>query len=240
MRNVKGFSVLELLVVVTIIGILATIGIPQYAKFKLKAQSAEASFQLNALFHAETAFFMEYNRYHSILDAVGYAPAGNFRYNVGFGRLGNQYADSSNSNFAATPSLDLSHFDTKSICMGPFGTGNDNRCFLNGDAPTIPFLSTVYANGYIAGALRDTLDLSQNNLPLGFASPVTTLVNLALTPESAFALTDGRYQGFLLTNDGRIFKGDRSSLTMSCVDHPERSYCDIVDEPNPPDPPPNQ
>ena len=55
----KGFSMIELMVVVAIIGVLAAIGIPQYSKFQAKARQSEAKLALAALFTAEESFRQE-------------------------------------------------------------------------------------------------------------------------------------------------------------------------------------
>lgn len=95
--NQKGFSLVELMVVVAIIGILAAIAVPQMTKFQAKARQSEAKTQLTALFTAEKAFFQEYSAYHSNFRAVGFSPEGQIRYNVGFGAapVANMIADSS-------------------------------------------------------------------------------------------------------------------------------------------------
>ncbi len=86
--NQKGFSLVELMVVVAIIGILATIGIPQYQKFMAKARQSEAKTHLNAVFQGEASFFTEYNNYTVSLKSIGAGAVGqNLRYNAGFAGL---------------------------------------------------------------------------------------------------------------------------------------------------------
>lgn len=84
-KNKKGFSLVELMVVVAIIGILAVIGIPQYQKFMAKARQSEAKTHLNAIFQAEASFFTEYNTYTGNLSVLGVGAVGRaLRYNAGF------------------------------------------------------------------------------------------------------------------------------------------------------------
>ncbi|OYZ12982.1 MAG: hypothetical protein B7Y39_18510 [Bdellovibrio sp. 28-41-41] len=88
LNNRKGFSLVELMVVVAIIGILAVIGIPQYQKFMSKARQAEAKTHLNSIFQGEASFFTEYNSYTNNLRAIGAGAVGQaLRYNAGFVQL---------------------------------------------------------------------------------------------------------------------------------------------------------
>ena len=60
MKSQKGFTLLELLVVVVIIGILAGIALPQYQKVVAKSKSA----QLKTLVSAITKSVQEYYLVH--------------------------------------------------------------------------------------------------------------------------------------------------------------------------------
>ncbi len=64
----KGFTLVELLVVVLIIGILAAVAVPQYAKAARKARWALLWPQLNALVTAQDAHYMANGAYASSLD----------------------------------------------------------------------------------------------------------------------------------------------------------------------------
>lgn len=85
MQNNRGFSLIELMVVVAIMGVLAAIGIPQFAKFQAKARQSEAKGHLSAMFTAQTSFKSEWNQYTSDIKNAGFAVTGSgLRYIVGF------------------------------------------------------------------------------------------------------------------------------------------------------------
>ncbi|MBX2993740.1 MAG: prepilin-type N-terminal cleavage/methylation domain-containing protein [Bdellovibrionaceae bacterium] len=79
-----GFSLVELMVVVAIIGILATIAIPRVNKFIAKARQSEAQVNLSSLYTFNKNFYVEFQGYSSSFDAIGYIPEGNLRYNIGW------------------------------------------------------------------------------------------------------------------------------------------------------------
>jgi type IV pilus assembly protein PilA len=84
MRNKKGFTLIELMIVVAIIGILAAIAIPNFLKFQAKSKQSEAKTNLKAIYTAETGYYGENNTYNSF-DKVNWSPVGTARYTYDLG-----------------------------------------------------------------------------------------------------------------------------------------------------------
>lgn len=83
--NQQGFSLVELMIVVAIIGLLAAVGVPQYQKFQARARQGEAKSSLSALYASEQSFFGEWNLYTVDLKNIGFGVTGTgLRYVTGF------------------------------------------------------------------------------------------------------------------------------------------------------------
>lgn len=72
MGNAKGFTLIELIMVVVIIGVLASIAIPKFGNTKEKAYVAGMKADLRNLVTAQEAYFAEYVTYASSTSSLNY------------------------------------------------------------------------------------------------------------------------------------------------------------------------
>jgi type IV pilus assembly protein PilA len=81
----KGFTLIELMVVVAIIGILSSIAIPNYQDFQSKAKQSEAKSSLSDIYTTEQAYMVDSGTFSSCLPAIGLIiTSTSTRYTVGF------------------------------------------------------------------------------------------------------------------------------------------------------------
>ena len=79
-RAQRGFTLIELMIVVAIIGILAAIAIPNFIKFQARSKQSEAKSNLKALFTAQKSYFQEHDKYEEPVKLIGFAPERGNRY----------------------------------------------------------------------------------------------------------------------------------------------------------------
>lgn len=120
MRNKKGFTLIELMIVVAIVGILAAIAIPAYLDYTVKTKITEVTTAMDAL--AQSA-----SEYHA---AAGYFPDSTVApYDTGvaaFAAVSNQYA-----NWAYTYTNDnLCYFEATFTNLSPVD-GNTLNIVVN-------------------------------------------------------------------------------------------------------------
>jgi type IV pilus assembly protein PilA len=81
MKKKGGFTLIELMIVVAIIGILAAIAIPNFIRFQARSKQSEAKTNLKAIFTAQKAYFGEKDKYVENFKVIGFDPEAGNRYN---------------------------------------------------------------------------------------------------------------------------------------------------------------
>jgi len=76
----RGFTLIELMIVVAIIGILAAIAIPNFTRFQARSKQSEAKTNLKAMYTAAKSYFAEKDTYAQGMDIIGFQPEANYRY----------------------------------------------------------------------------------------------------------------------------------------------------------------
>ncbi len=74
-RGQRGFTLIELMIVVAIAGLLAAIAIPNFLRYQGKTRQAEAAINLSNVYGLEISYFAEVARYGSFSE-IGFDLAG--------------------------------------------------------------------------------------------------------------------------------------------------------------------
>lgn len=142
----SGFTLVELMIVVAIIGILAAIAIPNFMKYQARAKQSEAKQALRGYFTAQRHYFSEADRFTDDLGAVGFAPERGNRY--GYKSMVTPTAWQSRSGSTLTALTAYQGIETDCFKIG--GT-----CVARPVRPTLGAFTITYEGG-ITCALTDT------------------------------------------------------------------------------------
>ncbi len=81
-KNEKGFTLIELMIVIAIIGILAAIAIPQFSAYRTRSYNSSAQSDVRNIATAQEAYYVDNSTYTSNTDnlsgaSYGFMPSGN-------------------------------------------------------------------------------------------------------------------------------------------------------------------
>lgn len=95
-RRSRGFSLMELLIVVVIIGILTTIAYPNYREFVARAKRTEARAALLKIATNQERYYLQNNMFTKDLEVLGFSTTPNYTTDSGSYSVTITFADASN------------------------------------------------------------------------------------------------------------------------------------------------
>lgn len=205
-----GFTLVELMVVVAIIGLLSSVALPNFRKYQAKSKMSEAKLQLASLYTAESAFFSDFNIYGTCLAYMGYDPEpekAQRYFAIGFGADAVSNITGSAWTAAWNSGLQTAAAPTKALCA-------------NGVTPGTHDGILWFSAGKGTGAnIASTIDFLDNTL-LGLQSDNTTA--LADNDGSSNGMTYRAAASGVIDGNYRADSGTTSRAAHITIDNNKR------------------
>jgi type IV pilus assembly protein PilE len=112
-KKVKGFTLSELLMVLSIMGILILLALPSFMPLISKTKQIEAKLQLKHLLQLEKSYFFMNSKYSGNFNDIGYEPS-NLVSNGGNANYKIEISDASNKGFVAQ-ATSITDFDNDGV-----------------------------------------------------------------------------------------------------------------------------
>jgi len=146
----RGFSLIELMIVVAIIGLLASIAVPSFMKFQGRTKQSEAKTLLKTAFTIEKSYYSENDAYNTMGSEVGFSFEQANRY---FYRLGPCTSTWNRPGAAPAAGYDCLSQDSTRF-PGTLAAPAALSTTLSGNAPNVPGIGgTCPSCGFSAGAV---------------------------------------------------------------------------------------
>lgn len=181
-KNQKGFTLIELMIVVAIIGILAAIAIPNFRSYQMKAKTSEARTNLGGIKTSEESWKAEFDGYVSVAatpvngTSVKVAWINVAAVNPGRGGGAGSFED-----IGFRPAGDV--YYTYAVATGPDGQATANQCFT---ADATADLDGSGAGGAYAAASHGAFAIAVVN----GGGPVVASTQAAFSPLNTSAVED--------------------------------------------------
>jgi len=162
----RGFTLIELMIVVAIIGLLAALAIPNFIRFQARARQSEARSSLKSIFTAQKAYYRDKQMYYDKFNVIGFEPEWNNRYCYFLG------AAVSGQELRAHPQAAPTTAASAACGTGPDGYNtieNDEKWTNNAASGCAPVAAVV------------------NNMVANFGSTVAAINTLGVTNSAAGA-----------------------------------------------------
>lgn len=186
----KGFSLVEILVVIGLMTVISGVAIPNYLKYTRSAKTAEAQSSLGQIYMAEKSFYLQWRFYTVDLVVVGVAPDGGLLYNAGFTGSG-----STPPSTYQGPAIKSSRKTLFNICGDKFGSGAVKGCAF----------SVKKKNNYIAfkpPALKGTYNADSTQFTAGAIADLISKIPNGKNTTKRDIWTINNYKQIKRSNDG--------------------------------------
>jgi len=116
----KGFTLIELMIVVAIVAVLSAIACARFAGSQARSRQSEAMTNLKAMFAAEKAFHAEKGQYSVLTGEIGFSPERNNRYSYWTGTAGSMEIRTGTTVVSARDNQSISYDVFRYGTTGPF------------------------------------------------------------------------------------------------------------------------